>query len=236
MTAAVLDRGSADAQARRAGGGTAVTRPPHTVTPAWFRSHVRPANHAFDHPVLVGRDHWWSRRPRVQDGVHRSLAAMELGLPVLIRYGYPEDDDYDHSDVYRVTSASASRDELIEPVLSLASFRCSAGPWIRADAASASAQRLALYLPRFPSSSGGTALAPVSGTPSRTSWCSLTVMWLPDELRVPTMVRPGCQGNRHAGAGTARPAAYLRVPSHCRRGQRSGRSEASRPRNGHDDA
>jgi Integrase core domain len=34
--------------------------------------------------VVVGRDHWWSRRPRVQDGVHRSIAAMALGLLVLM--------------------------------------------------------------------------------------------------------------------------------------------------------
>jgi hypothetical protein len=36
--------------------------------------------------MLVDFDRWWSRRPRVQDGAQRSIAAMELGLPVLIRY------------------------------------------------------------------------------------------------------------------------------------------------------
>jgi hypothetical protein len=38
VIAAVLDADGLDAHARRAGGDTAVTRPPHTVTPAWFRA------------------------------------------------------------------------------------------------------------------------------------------------------------------------------------------------------
>jgi hypothetical protein len=100
---------------------------PRTVTPAWFRRRVLPAYgdrtwadceaalladplerrridelkaeltlRGFDHPVAVGRDHWWSK-PQVQDGVHRSIAAMELGVPIAIRYGgYPDDIDADN--------------------------------------------------------------------------------------------------------------------------------------------
>ena len=64
----------------------------------------------WDCPVLVGRDHWCSRRPRVQDGVPRSIAARELGIPVPIRHGYPDVTaaDYDRSDVYRVANPSSS--------------------------------------------------------------------------------------------------------------------------------
>jgi hypothetical protein len=158
----------------------AVTR---TVTPTWFRSHVLPAygdrtwadceaalladplerrrieelkaeliHRGFDLPVLVGRDHGWSR-PQVQDGVHRSIAAMELGVPIPIRYGYPDHTDADYpdlSDLYAVTSAGSTIDEL--GVVGLASFRCSAGAWIQCDSASASPQRTAmeLYLPHHP--------------------------------------------------------------------------------------
>jgi hypothetical protein len=50
---------------------------------------------AFDEPVVLGFDHWWSRRPRVRDGVHRSIAAMELGIQIPIRYGYLDDADYE---------------------------------------------------------------------------------------------------------------------------------------------
>jgi hypothetical protein len=46
VSAAVLDADGQTLTPGRAGGGTAVTRPPHTVTPGWLRSHVRPANHA----------------------------------------------------------------------------------------------------------------------------------------------------------------------------------------------
>jgi hypothetical protein len=102
-----------------------VTRSPRGVTPEWFRSHVVPENHntwdaceaalladpyerrrvddlktelalrGFDEPVVLGFDHWWSRRPRVRDGVHRSIAAMELGIQIPIRYGYLDDADYE---------------------------------------------------------------------------------------------------------------------------------------------
>ena len=146
--------------------GTAAGRV-RTVSPDWFRSHVLPAEQdswdqleadllvdpdqrlritelcsdlsttGFDHPVTVGRDRWWSRRPRVRDGVHRSVAAMRLGIEIPIRFGEPEMDGYDEQDQYTVTvtDVSGDADELFERVYSLASFRSGDGFWMRCDVA-----------------------------------------------------------------------------------------------------
>lgn len=138
-----------------------------TVSPAWFRSHVLPAKQdtwdqlesdlladqderlrvtelcsdlaesGFEHPVTVGRDKWWNRRPRVRDGIHRSVAAMRLGIDIPIRFGEPEMDGYDEQDKYTVTvtDASGDPDELFERVYALASFRSGDGFWMRCDVA-----------------------------------------------------------------------------------------------------
>jgi hypothetical protein len=138
-----------------------------TVSPAWFRSHVLPAEQdtwdqlesdlladqderlrvtelcsdlaesGFEHPVTVGRDKWWNRRPRVRDGIHRSVAAMRLGIDIPIRFGEPEMEGYDEQDKYIVTvsDVSGDSDELFERVYSLASFRSGDGFWMRCDVA-----------------------------------------------------------------------------------------------------
>ena len=89
----------------------------------------------FERPVVIQREHWWSVRPRVCDGVHRSVAALRCGFPILVRIGYDRAVGYDRSDVYRVTSPTScpvSADRA-ETVLLASSFRCSAGPWIQYD-------------------------------------------------------------------------------------------------------
>ena len=138
-----------------------------TVSPAWFRSHVLPAEQdtwdqlesdlladqderlrvtelcsdlaesGFEHPVTVGRDKWWNRRPRVRDGIHRSVAAMRLGIDIPIRFGEPEMDGYDEQDKYTVTvsDVSGDPDELFERVYALSSFRSGDGFWMRCDVA-----------------------------------------------------------------------------------------------------
>ena len=151
----------------------------HTVKPAWFRRHVLPANEqhwndteailladpherrriaelaaelvgGFDRPIVVCRDHWWSRRLRVADGVHRSIAAMRLGIPLLIRRGYPsESDDDDDDDIYTATADGAEPAEFLDATLSLSSFRCTAGPWVQCDVASGAPDgRVQLHLSR----------------------------------------------------------------------------------------
>ena len=55
----------------------------------------------FQRAVIIERDHWWNVRPRVRDGMHRSIAAMRLGIPVLVRYGYQTDTPFDPGDVVR---------------------------------------------------------------------------------------------------------------------------------------
>jgi hypothetical protein len=45
------------------------------------------AGTGFERPVVIRREHWWSVRPRVCDGMHRSVAALRLGLPILVRIG-----------------------------------------------------------------------------------------------------------------------------------------------------
>lgn len=106
----------------------------------------------FDRAVVVGRrDHWWSLRPRVWDGVHRSIAAMELDVPILIQNEYSDDSDYDHSDVYTVTAPDTDTEALLDATLSLSSFRSSAGAWIQCDVASVKRDGpVQLHLPHHP--------------------------------------------------------------------------------------
>jgi hypothetical protein len=143
---------------------TPVTR---TLSPGLFRRLVLPAHHrtwaatervmladpnerrrieeleielagkGFERPVVIQREQWWNVRPRVCDGVHRSVAALRLGLPVLVRIGDDRTVLSDRSDVYRVTLPAASPfpANLAETVLTASSFRCSAGPWIQYDCA-----------------------------------------------------------------------------------------------------
>jgi hypothetical protein len=136
-----------------------------SLSPAWFRHLVSPAHYpdwdtaeralladphhrrriaeletelrttGLERPVAVGREHWWNPRPRLYDGLHRSIAAMRLGMPVTLRFGYDDATDYDHSDLYRVTATGFPGD-LDELVMDTASFRCTAGPWIQCDSAS----------------------------------------------------------------------------------------------------
>ncbi|SEC65122.1 ParB-like nuclease domain (plasmid) [Tsukamurella tyrosinosolvens] len=150
-----------------------------TVPAAWFRSNVQPANSdswaqaelllvdplenrrvaeletelstsGFDRPVIVEQDAWWRPAVRVVDGMHRSIAAMRLGLDIPVRVGYDPAADYDHSDVYRVTAEPPAAD-LIDAVLSSASFRSSTGHWIQCDTASGRVDGpVSLYLPRHP--------------------------------------------------------------------------------------
>lgn len=112
---------------------------------------VELARSGFDRAVVLERDHWWSWKPRVRDGMHRSIAAMQLGLPIPTRDGFPSDAEYDHSDVYTATASGTSSEELLDAALTLASFRCSAGPWIQCDVASGPADGpVRLHLPRHP--------------------------------------------------------------------------------------
>lgn len=136
-----------------------------TLSPAWFRRLISPAHYpdwntaerelladpshrqrieeleaelsgtGFQRPVVVDREHWWNPRPQLCDGLHRSIAAMRLGLPVSLRFGYDDSTDYDHSDRYRITAPGFPGD-LDELVLATTSFRCTAGPWIQCDSAS----------------------------------------------------------------------------------------------------
>ena len=111
------------------------------------------ASTGFEHPVTMGRDRWWHRRPRVRDGMHRSITAMRLGLDIPLRFGEPTMEGYGEQDEYIVTPATApagSFDELMDRVFSLASFRCADGFWLRCDTASGDALKgeVHLLLPR----------------------------------------------------------------------------------------
>lgn len=135
------------------------------VDAQWFRTHVRPAHEerwsdteailladpherrriaelaselvdGFERPIIVRRDRWWSRRLRVADGVHRSIAAMRHGIPLLIRNGYPPESDDSGGDIYTATVSGSNPAEFLDAALSLSSFRCSAGPWVQCDVAS----------------------------------------------------------------------------------------------------
>jgi hypothetical protein len=97
--------------------------------------------------VVIEREHWWSVRPRVCDGVHRSVAALRGGFPILLRIGYDQTADFDHSDIYQVTAPAGPAD-FFETVLSASSFRCSAGHWIQSECASGvSGGPVEIYLP-----------------------------------------------------------------------------------------
>lgn len=155
----------------------------HTMRPAWFRRLVLPAYHSdwteaeqfmfddpnqrrrinelmnelsrkgFERPVVLERDHWWSPRAQVSDGVHRSVAAMRLGLPIPVRFGHDSSGEYDHSDVYRITANSLpdSEFDLVDAAMTLASFRSASGAWIQTDSASGPVEGpVDIYLPRHP--------------------------------------------------------------------------------------
>lgn len=111
------------------------------------------AQKGFERPVVLGRDHWWSPLLRVSDGVHRSLAAMRSGMPIAVRYGYDDPGEYAPSDIYRVAVRSSHdpEEDVTGQMMSLASFRCSAGPWVQCDTASGSSEtHLDLYLAPHP--------------------------------------------------------------------------------------
>lgn len=138
-----------------------------TVDPDWFRRRVRPANEdswdateailladplerrriaeltvelaggGLDRPIIVVRDCWWSRQLRVADGVHRSIAAMRLGVKLPIRCGYPPEDGDFHTDVYSVTAPGSETDALLSAAVQLASFRTATGPWVQCDTGAA---------------------------------------------------------------------------------------------------
>lgn len=153
-------------------------RTARTVSPTWLRSRTRPpfqrnwdaaeallladplerrriqelskdlVHHGFHRPVVVRRECWFDRRPRVYDGMHRSIAAMRVGIAIPIVGDYPA--DYDE-DIYTAAVAGADIDHLLDAALSLSSFRSTAGPWIQCDMASGRpGVGLRLYLPRHP--------------------------------------------------------------------------------------
>lgn len=151
-----------------------------TVSPGWFRSHILPpfqpdwataeagvqadplerrridelaadmARNGFQRPVVVGRDRWFSHRPRVWDGMHRAIAAMRIGVAIPVVRGYRADSEWSEDD-YTVTAVGTDIDTLMDAVLSLSSFRCSVGPWIQCDVASAAGDGpVRLLLTRHP--------------------------------------------------------------------------------------
>lgn len=111
------------------------------------------ATTGFEHPVTVGFDRWWSRRARVRDGMHRSVAAMQLGLDIPLRFGEPTRNGYGEQDEYTVTVVSSGDvNELLDRVFVLASFRSADGFWISCDVGSVDRSRgeVRLLLPRRP--------------------------------------------------------------------------------------
>lgn len=153
-----------------------------TFSPARFRSRVLPALHdsweeaasalladpdeqlrirelrqelsanGFEFPVYAGRDRWWSGQLRVRDGMHRSIAALQLGLDIPLRVGDPQREGYDAYDRYIVTLDDAAGDfeGVCDRVLSLASFRSGDGFWVTWASASTdrTASEVELVLPR----------------------------------------------------------------------------------------
>lgn len=151
-----------------------------TVSPAWFRANVLPVFYGsweeterhmladdverrrldeltaelsaggFDYPVCVGRDNWWSLRPRVLDGMHRAVTAMRLGVDIPIEYGDPYKDGYGEQDYYLVNVTGPDPDpaETFDRVLCLASFRSSDGFWLTCDVGGALDNEIRLQLPR----------------------------------------------------------------------------------------
>jgi hypothetical protein len=149
-----------------------------TVRPEWFRRHALPAygnswviseaelredpyetrrlseleaelrTSGIQRPISVFFDHWWSRRLTVADGMHRAITAMQLGLPIPVGRNYQLPDQPHATDVYRVTAAAQSTEDLMDVVMSLASFRLSSGPWIQTDfTAGAGDHSVEIYLP-----------------------------------------------------------------------------------------
>lgn len=151
-----------------------------TVSPAWMRRNVVPAyndtwNHAeammladphesqlldelaveltangIERPVSVYFDHWWSLRLTVADGMHRTVAAMRLGIDIPIALNYMHWDSPDHSDVYLVSAASPVDDDFWDALLSLSSFRSGDGTWIQSDCASGGGGSIEISLPAYP--------------------------------------------------------------------------------------
>lgn len=171
----LISDAAAELYARARGGRRA-----RTVSPSWFRANVLPVFHGsweeterfmladdverrrldelaaelaggtFDYPVCVGRDHWWSRRPQVLDGMHRAVTAMRLGVDIPIEYGDPYRDGYGEQDEYLVTvvGADAEPAEIFDRVLCLASFRSADGFWLTCDVGGALDYEIRLQLPR----------------------------------------------------------------------------------------
>ncbi len=104
----------------------------------------------FDYPVCVGRDNWWSLRPRVLDGMHRAVTAMRLGVDIPIEYGDPYKYGYGEQDYYLVNVTGPDPDpaETFDRVLCLASFRSSDGFWLTCDVGGALDNEIRLQLPR----------------------------------------------------------------------------------------
>ena len=158
-----------------------VTPGVHTVPPEWFRRRVLPAYgdswveseaelrddpyevrrlseleaeliiSGIQRPVSVYFEHWWSRRLTVADGMHRAITAMRLGLPIPVGRNYQLPEQHHATDVYRVTAGEHSTEDLMDAVMSLASFRLSSGPWIQTDStAGAGARAVEAYLPNHP--------------------------------------------------------------------------------------
>jgi hypothetical protein len=158
-----------------------VTPGVRTVSPEWFRRHALPAygnswvtsetelrddpyearrlselevelrTSGIQRPISVFFDHWWSHRLTVADGMHRAITAMHLGLPIPVGRNCQLPDQHHATDVYRVTAATKSTEDLMDAVTSLASFRLSSGPWIQTDTtAGAGAHTVEVYLPNHP--------------------------------------------------------------------------------------
>ena len=153
----------------------------HTVHPEWFRRHALPAysnswnaseaelredpyearrlseleaelkTSGIQRPISVFFEHWWSRRLTVADGMHRAITAMRLGLPIPVGRNYQLPGQHHATDVYRVAATAHSTEELMDAVMSLASFRLSSGPWIQTDfTAGAGDRAVEIYLPNYP--------------------------------------------------------------------------------------
>lgn len=154
------------------------TRRVRTVSPEWFRAHVRPALHeswdhceaellaeplerrrieelaaeltdSFERPIVIAFDHWWSRKPRVVDGVHRSIAAMRAGVDLRLRHGYPGTPEVAY-DTYVVSAANVDAEVLLDATMSLSSFRCPSGLWAQSDGAMFLDGRVYLEYPQAP--------------------------------------------------------------------------------------
>jgi hypothetical protein len=106
------------------------------------------AANGIQRPVSVFFEHWWKTTLTVDDGMHRAIAAMRLGVGIPIGLNYQPADAAEPTDVYRVTAAGIGVEGLLLAVLSLASFRSADGAWIQADNASGRGDHaVELYLP-----------------------------------------------------------------------------------------